>query len=103
MSVTTSIPRPARLLEVFRGLARQIRRFPEAPHGPWFANETAPAGPNAHKSPRLASQQAATHNDAPHGLPAGSQHTPNRQGVLITPGLIPHVSEDPGKAASRLD
>jgi hypothetical protein len=55
------------------------QRFPEAPHGPWFASQTAPAGPNAHKSPRLASQQAATHNDAPRDRPSGSQRTPNRR------------------------
>jgi len=55
------------------------QRFPKAPHGPWFASQTAPAGPNALKCPATASQHAAKHNDAPRDRPSGSQRTPNRR------------------------
>jgi hypothetical protein len=62
-----------------KGRTAPDRRFPEAPHGPWFASQTAPAGPNARKSPAPDSQHAATHNDAQHGHPADSPRTPNRR------------------------
>jgi hypothetical protein len=57
------------------------RRFPHVPLGSWFLREITPAGPNVHKSPRLACQHATTHNDAPRDHPSGSQRTPNRRSV----------------------
>jgi hypothetical protein len=57
------------------------QRFPEASHGPGFASQTAPAGPNAHRSPELAPQHAATHNDVPLGRSPGSRRARNRCSV----------------------
>jgi hypothetical protein len=42
-------------------------------------DQRSPAGPNAHRSPELASQHAATHIHAPRGRVTGSQRTPNRR------------------------
>jgi hypothetical protein len=63
---------------------RQIRRFPEVPYGPWFASQTAPAGPNALKCPATASQHAAKHNDALHGGSPGPHRARNRRSARLT-------------------
>jgi hypothetical protein len=70
------------------------QRFPEAPHGPSFASQTVPAGPNAHKSPELAPQHTATHIDAPLGRSPGSHRAPNRQGS-VTVALDIRLPERP--------
>jgi hypothetical protein len=71
------------------------RRFPHVPLGSWFVIEIAPGAPNAHAEVRhRPTNNAAAHNDAPHGLPASSNML--RTGVRIARAGRPQLQVDCG-------